>query len=229
MFKTLLVFLLSVITYSSFAQVLRERIYIKGGDEFWENFSKEMFLYPSFKDGTIEYKNGKLYKSRLNYNRALGTIQFITDKNDTLALANEENIKLVKIGNDVFEFNPFCVQVVNGDRIRLSKSEKLQVSDARQIGAYGKTNTTAGVDSYNKMYTWLGAYELSANEVLLCSKNTTFYIVTNDHELVPAGRKNILRAFASKENAVKKFIDSKNINFTREADLLELTNYISSL
>jgi hypothetical protein len=119
--------------------------------------------------------------------------------------------------------------VVNGDRIRLSKSEKLQVSDARQIGAYGKTNTTAGVDSYNKMYTWLGAYELSANEVLLCSKNTTFYIVTNDHELVPAGRKNILRAFASKENAVKKFIDSKNINFTREADLLELTNYISSL
>src|SRR5688500_7310083 len=91
-------------------QMSIERIYIKGGNSAWENYMKEIYLYPSFEGGIVEYKNGQRFKGTLNYNKVLGTIQFIDEKKDTLAITNEDSISFISIGNDVFIFNPTCVQ-----------------------------------------------------------------------------------------------------------------------
>jgi hypothetical protein len=225
--KFLLLPVLCAIVFSLSAQTHRERIYVKGGPEFWDNFSKEMFLYPSFEDGTIEYKNGQTFKRRLNYNRALGTVQFIDEKHDTLVIASENEVKVVKIGGDLFLFEPVCVQVVSGDKIKLLKSEKLEVADPQQIGALGIPNSTSGISSYNQLYTYLGPYQLSANEVLLCRKITSFYVQAGNSAMVPATKQNILKASGEKANEVKKFMNSKKINPDREDDLLEVMKIIS--
>src|SRR6476661_4193308 len=68
------------------AQTSIQRIYIKGGNDAWDNFMKEIFLYPSFEPGVVEYKNGQRFKSNMNYNKALGAIQFIDEKGDTLSM-----------------------------------------------------------------------------------------------------------------------------------------------
>jgi hypothetical protein len=227
--KFLLFSLLCAIASSSFTQTRKERITVKGGPEFWDNFSQQMFLYPSFKEGTIEYRNGKIFKRPLNYNRLLGTVQFIGDKHDTLVLASESDVKSVKIDDDVFVFNPFCVQVISGDKIQLLKSEKLEITEPQMVGAFGIPNATSSIDSYNQINTERGTFALSVNEVLLCKRTTSFYINTGGGDLVLASKQNILKASGGKQNEVKKFISSKKFDFDREADLLEVVKFVSGL
>jgi hypothetical protein len=88
-------------------QSVQERISIKGGTSLWPNFVKEMYNYPTFIDGIVEYKDGQLFKRPMNYNKVLATVQFI-ENGDTLAIANEQNVKTVSIGTDVFVYRPTC-------------------------------------------------------------------------------------------------------------------------
>lgn len=209
---------------------MRERVYIKGGDSAWENLMKEMYLYPAFKEGIVEYKNGQLFKRALNYNRILGTIQFIDEKSDTLAIANEESVRSVSIGGDVFIYNPTCLQTISSaGKVKLFKNESLHIADIRQTGAYGSKNTSSAIESPNQIYTWMSSYGIAVSEILLLSKITSFYIKADNHEIIPAGKKNILKIFAKNEDPIKEFIKSMNINFTKESDLLELTKYLSQL
>ena len=69
-----------ILSVATVAQTSTERIYIKGGNSARENFMNEIFMYPSFEQGIVEYKNGQRFKSNMNYNRAAGTIQFIAEK-----------------------------------------------------------------------------------------------------------------------------------------------------
>jgi hypothetical protein len=89
-----------VFSLSAFSQTSVTRVYIKGGQDAWPNYLREVYLNPSFTDGTVEYKNGKKYKSRLNYNRVIGNIQFISESGDTLVLTDGASI-----GNVSIKFN----------------------------------------------------------------------------------------------------------------------------
>jgi hypothetical protein len=176
--RFLLLPVLCVISCSLSAQVLRERVYVKGGPEFWDNLSAQMYLYPSFEDGTIEYKNGRTFNRPLNYNRLLGTVQFIGDKHDTLVIADETEVKSVKIGGDQFFFEPNCIQLVQDGKIKLLKSVRLEPTDPQKVGALGIPTSTGGISSYDQLFTARGIYQLSVNEVLVCRKMTSFYITT---------------------------------------------------
>lgn len=227
--RFLLMPVLCAIAFTSSAQTHRERVYIKGGPEFWDNLSAQMYLYPSFEDGTIVYKNGQKFQRRLNYNRMLGTVQFIDEKRDTLVIASENDVKSVKIGDGFFLFEPGCMQLIHDGRIKLLKSEKLEVTEPQQIGAMGIPTSTGGISSYNQIFTARGVYQLAINEVLVCRKMTSFFISADDKEPVPASRQNILKAAGAKQNEVKQFMNARKTNFDRESDLIDVMNYISGL
>jgi hypothetical protein len=223
-FSSLLIFA------TSSGQTLRERVMIKGGPEAWENLHKEMYMYPSFRQGVVEYRNGQLFKRPLNFNRMLSTIQFIDERNDTLAIANESAVKSITIDNDVFIFIPECLQLVaNNGSVKLYRNVSMRIADVRQVGAFGTTNTSTAIESNNQVYSWMSTYSLNVNETLLLGKITTWYIQGSNNEILPANKKNILKVFSAKEDPIKDFIRTENINFNREADLVQLTAYISRL
>jgi len=217
------------------AQTSTERINIKGGNMAWENFQKELYLYPNFETGIVEYKNGKRSQGKLNYNKALGTIQFIGDKGDTLALLNEETIANVTIGKDEFfyletEKQPQFVQkIADGGKVKLLKNERIRIADTQKIGAMGISNTTGTIESMNRYDMKVRYNELDINENLLLSKTTSFYLETASRTLVPASKKNVFTLFPRHENAIKEYIKSKQITFDNADDLTALTQYLSQL
>jgi hypothetical protein len=219
-----------LIHFSAFAQTHRDRVYINGGSGLWENFVKEMYLYPSFKEGLVDLKDGRLIRAPLNYNKILATVQFINEKNDTLVIANESAVKLITIGNDLFFYRPQCVQSINpGSKVKLYRQATVRIADVRQVGALGVANTSGGVESLNQVYTWMNSYQLQANEKLLLSKETNFYIDGNNNDLLPASKSNILRLHPKNAARIRNFIKSNKTNFNNEKDLLQLTEYISTL
>jgi hypothetical protein len=221
----------AVICVSASSQTSTQRILIKGGSEARDNFMKEMFLYPSFESGIVEYKNGQRFKSKMNYNRVISAIQFIDEKGDTLALADESNINAVNVGSDLFVYGPsLCLIGVKTDgKTRLFKSERIRIADKQKTGGYGIPNSTGTIESIDRLDTKLDWHTLDLNESLLISKVTTYYIESATGELVPASRKNILALYPAKDEEVKTYIKANHLDFNKENDLITISGFLSTL
>jgi hypothetical protein len=226
----LILSILGILSSTVFSQTATERVVIKGGSSAWDNFIKEVYRYPTFQPGIVEYKDGKRYKSNFNYNKVIGNIQFIDEKGDTLALSNEETISSIIIGSDIFIYNPQCLISLKTDgKVKLYKNERVRIADQMKTGAYDIPNTAGTIDAINHTDSWLAQNMLDINESLLISKVTNFYIENERKEIVPASRKNVLNMFSRHEDELKQFIKSNGIDFTKEEDLEELTGYLSRL
>lgn len=223
--------LLLTLSLAAYAQKSVERIEIKGGSAAWENFYREIYRYPEFKTGIVEYKNGKQFRGNLNYNKVLGTIQFLDEKGDTLALSNEEMIRSVMIDDDeYFYVAPDCMQEVkDAGELRLVKNERLRIADKQKVGGLGIPNSTGTIDSYDRIDSKVNYNQIDINEKLLLNKTTRFFLETAKHELVPASKKNILNLFPKHEAQIKEYIKNHQIDFTREDHLAELIGFLAQL
>jgi len=212
------------------AQTSTQRLYIKGGSNARDNFMKEVFKYPSFEPGIVEYKNGQRYKSNMNYNKLLGTVQFIDEEGDTLSIANEESVKIINIGTDVFIYAPNCLLALkNTGKTSLYKNEMVRIADKLKTGGYGIPNSTGTIQSYDIIDTRLNFNKIEINESLLVSKVSTYYLENEKGELFEASKKNVLDMYPKQEQAIRSFIKSNNLDFSKEEHLLELTDFLSKL
>lgn len=212
------------------AQTSTERIYIKGGNSAWENFMNEIYMYSKFEYGIVEYKNGQRFKSNMNYNKALGTVQFIDEKGDTLAMNNEESIRSITIGDDKYIYDPECMQtVVTSDNVKLYKRETVRIADKQKTGGYGIPNSAGTIESIDRIDTRPNYNQIDLNESLLISKVTTFYIENAKGEKLPASKKNILSLYSRHDEAIRSFIKSKKPELDKEEGIVELVHFISKL
>lgn len=219
-----------IICVTASAQTATQRIVIPGGNSAWDNYLKEVFLYPSFESGIVEYKNGQRYKSNLNYNKVIGSIQFIDEKGDTLELSNVESVRSVTIGNDAFYFIPECIQrVKSADKCTLYKHEQARIADKMKNGAYGLPNSTGTIESVDRLDTKWAWNRIDINESLLISKVSTYYIENEKGEILPASKKNIYTLYPKKVDAIKSFMKSNNINLLKEEEFVTLTEFLSTL
>lgn len=226
--KIQLLLLLTAVYVSSFSQNT-ERIYVKAGDDVMENFMKAIYLYPSFKDGMVEFKNGKRFMMPMNYNRIAATVEFINEKNDTLAFADETAVGHINIGGDIFVFNPLCMRFLSSKKVKLYVYEKMKIGDKQKIGAMGIPNSGSAIESVEKIDTYQRSYNINVNETVILSKSTSYFIQTATSEIVPANKKNVLNLFSKNEDAVKEYLKSKNISFNKAADLMELVKFLDEL
>jgi hypothetical protein len=222
---------LIAICTSAFAQKTVQRIEIQGGATAWENFYKQIYSYPSFEPGVVEYKNGQRFAGSLNYNKVIGAIQFLDEKGDTLAISNEESIQLITIGNDEFFYlAPECFQEVrDGGKFKLVKNERIRIADKQKVGGLGIANSTGTIESIDRLDTRSTYNQIDINEKLLLNKTTKYYLETDKNGLVPASKKNILSMFPKHEEVIREYIKKNQIDFNREDHLAELTGYISQL
>jgi hypothetical protein len=220
----------AMICITTLAQTSTQRIIIKGGHDAWDNFMKEVFMYPSFQKGIVEYKNGQRFKSNMNYNKVLGTVQFIDEKGDTLSLSDEHNVASVNIATDFFYYNPMCVIAVKTDgKARLFKNERLRIADKLKTGGYGIPNTSGTIESIDRLDTKLGYNQIELNESLLISKVTTYYIENDKGEFLPASKKNLYNLYPKKDDQIKNFIKSNNLDFSTEEQFIKVTDFLSTL
>lgn len=82
---TILLLLLSLIHIEVAAQD-RKILKINPGESMVSTIPfSDQYNYPSYKDGTVQFRNGNYAKALMNYNVLFGEIQFIDPKGDTLS------------------------------------------------------------------------------------------------------------------------------------------------
>ncbi len=166
----------AAIISASYSQTSVERIYIQGGKDALKNYMEEIYHYPKFEMGTVEYKNGRRSMGRLNYNRVIGNIQFLDEKGDTLALANPESIHNVSIGNDRFIYTPDCLlEVIIKKKLGLVKHESIKIADKQKTGGFGIPNTSGTIESIDRTHITMNIGLMDVNEKLLLRKTTSYF------------------------------------------------------
>ncbi|MBA3283713.1 MAG: hypothetical protein H0U27_01455 [Nitrosopumilus sp.] len=225
--KILLILFTSLFYYCSNAQTEKTYV-IKAGQEIGDVLSfSDIYQYPNFKLGTVEFYDGKKSNARLNYNYLNGEIDFISSNGDTLSLDDEYTIKIIKIEKDTFYYSDgYLKEIESFDTRKLAVKRKLIIVKMQKLGAFDQPSNAA-VDSYGG-YSDKRSVKLVVKEDITLALVSSYYI--NDRQkFMPVNKKNILKVFYKKEKEISRYINEQNINFKKEDDVIKLFEYLKNM
>ncbi|HEX2607364.1 MAG TPA: hypothetical protein VHK91_08295 [Flavisolibacter sp.] len=223
-------FFSSCFLLSSYIVIAQKTYKVEAGEAFADIIPKnEIVKYSSFTDGVVTMKNGKKATAKLNYHYLFGEIEFINQK-DTLSLDNENAIENVAIGTDSFIYNNGYLQLIRkGKDHSLVKKEGLILTDKlKENGGFGKMNASYG-QALRSISSRNALKQLIANETLVFTQVKEFLLIDSKSDLWTANKKNFLKLYPGKKKELENFIDTNNITFNKEEDLLRVFQYAETL
>ena len=194
---------------------------------------QKIYRYTQFINGEIFFRDGSMSDAPLNYNYLYGEIEFISPKNDTLAIAKDQmlNIKKVVIGSNTFFYNRRYVELVMENTVgRLLKSQMFDVVKREKIGAYDQPSSTSAIDSYGSFVANFGevpVLDLKVRENITLVLKTEYFFGDQYNLLLPANKKNIYKAYHSKQDRIDKYLGENYVNFKNPDDLKKLMDYLA--
>jgi hypothetical protein len=210
---------------------------VKAGSRLRDVISiEDIYEFPSFSKGVVQFKNGRPGVSKMNYNRYSGEMEFLEGK-DTLNLMEKETVKHVTISDSVFYVHPeygYLQPVAEMKSTILAKKEFIKLVDRQKGGAYGTMNSTSAIDSYTSLVNANGnsvyggrMLELVANEDMIYRTGILYYFGDEKGNFVHADKKAVLKLYPKKKSFLSEYLKSHEVDFDKEADLKALLTVIS--
>lgn len=228
----ILIIVIQTIQLNIYAQD-EKRFTVESGKSIAEVLSfPEMYRYPAFSEGKVIYQNGNFTETKLNYNIAIGEVQFLNSKNDTLIIDSKGGISFITILADTFYINDgYLEKIAGNNEIMLLVNRYVKLMDVKKEGAYGTSNSTAAIDSYTSINAGNNSstYKLKANQDMVYSFKADYYFGFNNNEYTLARENSVLKLFPENKDAIKKFVKDQSINFNKKEDLIKLTGFLQGL
>ena len=209
----------------------KELMTVKAGDEIRQSVPDSIeYLYPQFVSGLVYFKDGKISRAPLNYNLLLAEMHFLSGS-DTLALADENTIKLITVNNDSFYYDKNYLQQIKGDAsVKLAKKESIKIADVQKISAYDQPSSTSSMNTINNIYSSAGqVYHLNQRQNLVLVKQTSYYIGDAYNHFLPASKKTLVKMFGSRQNEIETFLNENKIAFNKQEDLEKLVSFLQGI
>lgn len=225
---------LLAIVYNSIGQA--KSFVINPGDDINSKIpATEVYEYPVFQKGVVVLKDNTSSFVQLNYNRLFQEILFIEPSNgDTLALANPELVKLIKVNNDEFYYTSGGFAkldtILNG--IKIATQRYFTKSNESEAG-YGKK--PASSSSTGKTYVLQNAgdhirqrMDLSPEETVILYTKSTLVLVDENNEVHEVTRKQLFNIFNKNRDRLKQYLLEYKPSFTSREDLIALIKSINT-
>ncbi len=192
----------------------------------------DRYRYPQFMAGSVVYRNGVSGGGRLNYNRLLGEMQFIDNKGDTLALADEQNVAHVMIGKTRFYVNSGkgCPEVISEHGpIKLARQTVFKSMRTEKKVAYGQSSGASSVATVQPYSSNSSMHRIEATGDQMVKEETTFFIIDQNERYNQLNKNAIFKVFPKHKKAIETYLDEQSIRFSEEADLQKLLQFCSEL
>jgi hypothetical protein len=189
------------------------------------------YYYPHFAKGMVYFKTGQTTEAKLNYNLALEEMHFLNKNGDTLALANEETLKVIVVGKDSFYFDKGYLKIVaTYDNFKLASKQKNAARALKQRGAYGEDiSGTAAVKINNFLSADRASVKLNSTEGSYGNFEVDYFIMDANSTFIPVSKKNILKYFPNHKSEIETYITTNSLNLEQELDIKKLLLYASLL
>ncbi|QNF32388.1 hypothetical protein HUW51_06455 [Adhaeribacter swui] len=193
----------------------------------------QKYQYNNFQPGLVTYNNGAMANAVLNYNFLLDEMQFINPGNDTLSLANEYLIKHVIVAQDTFYYQPkvgYLQLVASYKPVKLGVKQTIQMVQNEKQAAYDQSSAVSAIRQYSFYVDHNGQVKkLQAKGDVLLVKENTFYIIDQNHKVLPASKAAILTVFQKFKDQVNAYLKANKVNWKQEPDLKKLLEYCQGL
>lgn len=192
---------------------------------FKEFESAERYKFPKYIRSQAYLKDGEVASANFNYDYFSGIMRYISG-NDTLSIANPEDLKYVVMGTDSFFWDKkYFEWVASTSKTRIYKTTDFIYKGADAAGAYGTSTRNFSVNSVD-IITDNAMKGLDLNTILNIEKVTTYYIGHRNGKIIKATKSNIEDMYPKKD--VDGFIKDRKINLNKAEDLVALFAYVNS-
>ncbi len=229
--KPLLLLFFILIGYTDLSAQDSTLITIKTGERVTDVLtSADIYYYPQFTYGKVFLRDGSKAAGKMNYNRLYGQMLFIDPKGDTLALADEKNIKFIVFDQDTFYFYEGYIRLLADDGVvKLTEKQVWVLADIRKIGSHNRPTTTVAVTSFSTYTDGLDAAKsknLIMNEDVVLRKETQYFFGDKYNLFVHANKKGLLQLFPKEQVSIENYLKENKVNFNKKDDIEKLYQYL---
>lgn len=193
----------------------------------------DIYQYSEFTFGKVYMRDGSIAAGKMNYSRLYGQMLFINPKGDTLALADERNIKYIVINKDTFYFDEgYMMLMANSAGFKLTEKQTWVLADIRKIGTHDRPTTTVAITSLSSFSNGKDAAkskDLIMNEDVLLRKETQYYFGDKYNLFVPASKKGLQQLFPKDHGIIDDYLKANKVNFNKKDDIEKLYQFLVKL
>lgn len=188
------------------------------------------FVFDRFRDATILYKNKKETRTKLNYNKAMEEMIYVSDDGKNMALYPINQIDTIYF--DGRKFVPvekrFYEVLLNDKQYVLYASYRCRMSVRAQNIGYGSSSTTS-VENISSLNAEGEVYQFKLPENYKSDPYVVYYIVKDGVELDKFSKvKELTRIFSDHKKEISSFIKQHKIKNNPE-DIVQTLQFISEL
>ena len=229
--RSLLLLFIILISYTDLSAQDSTFVTIKTGQNVKDVLTtSDIYHYPQFTNGKVFLRDGSKAAGKMNYNRLYGQILFINPIGDTLALADEKNIKFMVIDRDTFYYDGGYLRLMaNGGVVKLTEKQIWVLADIRKIGTHNRPTTTVAVTSFSSYTDGRDAAkskDLIMNEDVVLRKETQYYFGDKYNLFVPASKKGLLQLFPKEQQEIDNYLKENKVNFNKKDDVEKLYQFL---
>lgn len=232
--KVLLVGMFLLSTWSSHAQNDPKVYRLKNVDHANEVLAyNERFEFYQFRKGTVYLVSGGLTEAKLNYNFLFSEIQFLSPKNDTLSIDDNNLVRFVAIEKDLFYHHKnfgYVEMLKDYDGVKLCKKQGLVSIGSDKTVGYGQYVATSATDSYNSYVGAAGQLnKLEKKNTLIVTHRQSYVLMDKNDRFYPANKNSVLKIYTKFRKQIDAYLDEKTVDFNKESDLEKLIGFCSEL
>lgn len=187
-------------------------------------------IFPDFRSARISYKGMPPIACRANYNFLFDEIMFINEKGEKMALANPGDLQQVKIENRTFIPSPKgYFEVIESGDVSLLYKWVCRITEARTEGALGLSTAAPSVYQMKRISFDSKEWNMEVDKEAMASIEVIPYLKAKSGFISVKGPQSFKKAFRSKNNEIRDYLDKEPVDFRSEADLRRLIMYCNSL
>lgn len=227
--KKSILFIVCLFLYCNLVGQSNEPILVKAGARVIDSVPfAERYEYPAFTKGRITLNDGRSNTCKFNLNLLTGEMEFLQGK-DTLFIAEKKDLNSIVIAKDTFCYHNSYLHLIQSGKIKIYMSQRIGIVDVLKKGAMGTTNRSAASESYSYFNANKSSYSMKIEEDIVLKKTAEFYFSLNAADFVPFNRKNIGKIVPEKEDIIKEYVKTNNIDFRSKTDILKLVDFVNPL
>lgn len=193
----------------------------------------ERYRYPQFKEGTVSFFNNAPATAKLNYNFQLGEIQFLAPTRDTLSLANEQTIKEIQIGDNLFYYDVthgYVERIAAFPKAYLVVKTKFKIGAVEKMAAMGKSSATSSIREVNMLSTGNSSVQkLASKGDIVFSKEKLYFLMDLNHRIYKTTKGGFIKLFPSHKKSIEDFFKAESLDLENEEDLKKVLQFCSEL
>lgn len=197
-----------------------------------EDIDSTQFLFNKFQDGSVYYKDGRVYNARLNYHLRGNCFLFIDANDDNVIkeFGEVNQISAVKVADKSFllQNDGSAYEVIQFDPMIAVKYIGRFKKEGKNSG-YGGRSETGSIDAFSSIRNNGETHSLPTGKYILIGIDNAYLIEKEGKRKSFRTEKQFLKLYPKHTDELQKYIEEKKVKLNDVEQMAELIRYANTL